>query len=504
MANRIDSNATGLRFAEEVSLKTLPGSPVWYPLEPNKYTDFGSKIATVARNPINAARQRNKGTVTDLDASAGFTQDFIPASLVRLLQGFLFADAREKPTTGPITGAAAIPITSISGTQFLAASGLTIFLVNHLILGQGFGVAANNSVHKASVVATGAVTASGLAAEASPPAGSFMSAVGYEFASATLDVQVNSGIPRLNRASGAVDFTTLGLVPGEWIYVGGDTAPTHFVNNIGWARVLAVAVGYIDLDKTDWTPQAEVGTGLTVQIYFGTVIKNESNPALIKRRSYQLERTLGADANGTMSEYVTGAIPNELSIDFKQADKVTSDLTFVGCDVEQRTGTTGVKSGSRPSLTATDAFNTTSDFHRIKLSLVDAANPNPTALFAYVTDLNLKMMNNVTPAKALGVLGAMDTTAGTYAVDGKVTAYFSDVTAAQAVKNNSDVTLDVIMVKKNKGFAFDVPLITLGDGRLNVEQDKPIMIPLDLGAAAGAQNHTLLFCVFAYTPTAAD
>ena len=53
-----------------------------------------------------------------------------------------------------------------------------------------------------------------------------------------------------------------------------------------------------------------------------------------------------------------------------------------------------------------------------------------------------------------------------------------------------------------------MPLVTLGDGRLNVELNQPVTLPLQLEAADGGDvnanlGHTLMFCVFDYLPDAA-
>ena len=48
--NKIDSNITGLAYAEEAVLGSLPGedgnagTPVWHRLNPNSYNDFGGEI----------------------------------------------------------------------------------------------------------------------------------------------------------------------------------------------------------------------------------------------------------------------------------------------------------------------------------------------------------------------------------------------------------------------------------------------------------------------------
>lgn len=512
MAIKIDSNVTGLRYCEESSLGVLPGSPVWYPLEPNSYKDFGGQLNTVARKPIDPTRQMKKGSVVGLDASGGFNQDLTQDNLTRLLQGIMFADIREKPSTTQPLNSTAVVITAVAaaGQTFAAASGLGSFLVNSLVISRGFSNAANNGLRKATTVAATLLTcaASGLVDEASPPAGARVDTCGYEFASATLDVVMSGGLPRLNRASGAFDFTTLGLVPGEWIYIGSDdAASTRFANNTGWGRVSAVAAGYIELDKTSFAPQAETGTGKTIRIFFGNVIKNESAVASIKRRTYQVERQLGADANGTMSEYLIGAVPNEFTLDIKQADKVLTDVDFIAIDNEQRTGLVGLKSGTRPSLATwadTSPFNTSSDVQRTVMAVVSTNDPDPTPLFAYITDLKLTVKNNVSPVKAVAALAAIEASAGILEVSGTVEAYFADIAAVQSVRNNADVTIDCILAKNNAGIAFDLPLLSLGDGRLKVEADKPITLPLSMNAAASPKfNHTILFNVFPYLPSAA-
>jgi hypothetical protein len=507
MANTIDSNITGLSIAEEsTTLGTLPGTPVWYPLEPNSYTDFGGQLATIARNPINPSRQRKKGVVTDLDASGGFSQDLTQTNMTRWLQGFFFADIREKLTNIPMNGTA-IPFTGVTAVDdtYTAASGMAGFLAGDLVVGAGFGQSANNGMKNvASSTATTVVVSQALVDE-TPPATATLKKIGFQFGTGEVNIDVSGSYPRLTRASGSKDFTAFGLIAGEWIFVGGDAAGVKFVTaaNNGFARVRAVAATYIEFDKTNATMVAETGTGLTVQIFYGNVIKNEETSALIKRKSYQLERTLGEDTGGTMSEYLVGAVASELTVNVPQAEKITLDLAYVAIDNEQRDGTTGVKSGTRITLTDAPAFNTSSDFSRIKMHIVTAGSPNPTALFAYLTELSLAINNNVSPVKAVAYLGAIDVASGTFEVNANVTAYFADIAAVQAVRNNSDVTLDFVIVKSNAGLIFDLPLVALGDGRLRVEQDQKITLPLTLAAARTDAGYTLLFNEFPYLPTAA-
>lgn len=508
--SKIDSNITGLRYAEETSFKVLPGTPEWIPLEPNSFSDFGGQITTVARNPINDSRQRKKGVTTDLDATAGFNTDFTQTNIQDLLQGFFYADFRRKGEE-LVT---AVDEDTIEPDEYEVAS-TTGFQVNDLIEGQNFTNAANNTINVVTVVTTDTsveVADGVLVAEASPPATAQIVVIGHQAGSADIDVDATGALPAY--VSTTLDFTTLGLIPGEWMFVGGDGASEDFVSvaNNGFKRIRSITATRLEVDKSDLTMVDETGTGLTIRFFFGRVLKNETG-ALIKRRTYNLERTLGApdDAEPAeiQAEYIEGAVPNELTISIPTANKLVMDMTFMAGDSSTIDGPTALKTGNRPDIEEAAAFNTSSDFSRTKMAEVITGNEAPTALFAFAQDISITINNNNTPNKAIGVLGAFDVTAGVFQVGGTITAYFADVSAIAAVRNNVDITLDTIAVKDNAGFAIDIPLIALGDGRPNVEQDQAITLPLSMDAATAVKidsnlDHTALMVFFDFLPNAAD
>lgn len=508
-SNKIDSNVVGLSIAEEVCLKVLPtvaagdGLPVWHEQEPNSFSDFGGDITTVARSPISRSRQRRKGTVVDLDASGGFQMDITKSNLQRLMQGFCFADAREQAKTIPMNGTP-IVITSVSAsTGYNAAASLDRFAVRDIVLASGFTSPANNGMKVLTAASATALMAVGVVAEATPPAAAKLHRVGKVGVAADLSITVAGGVTSLVSASNAMPSFGNSLIPGAWLFLGGDDATSQFANNQGYACVKSISASAIVFDKTTWNPVAESGAGKSIQIFVGNIVRNESDPTLIKRRSYQLERTLGNDAAGVQSEYVIGAVANKCTVNLAQADKITLDMEYVGCDVQQRTGLQGLKEGTRVAARGEDAFNTSSDVYRIKLGIQDPNSTNPQALFGYVTDGTIDIDNGVTPSKAIGVMGAFDTTAGDFMVSGSLTAFFTTVEATRAVRQNADVYLYQIFASKNSGFIFDIPLLSLGGGRIGVEKDKEITVPIDQNAAQSAFGHTLLTEFFDYLPTLA-
>jgi hypothetical protein len=102
--SKINSNVVETAFAEETSIKTLPGTPVWYPLDVNSFADFGGSISKVTRTPFRTDRQNRKGSTVDLDAAGSINHDLVQEGLQTLLQGFFFADLPSRKWLGRIQG----------------------------------------------------------------------------------------------------------------------------------------------------------------------------------------------------------------------------------------------------------------------------------------------------------------------------------------------------------------------------------------------------------------
>lgn len=514
-AKKIDSNLVGTAYAEEAELGYLPGensnpgSPVWYSLAPNSFGDWGAEIKTKSPNPINPSRQRNKGQTVDLDASGSFVQDFSFYGVKDLMQGLMFAAWREK---GTFTVSEILSTTDYFNTveDPTAASAVA----GSLIFSYGFAASANNGLFVATSVdsANGiGVSPVNLTADASPATTGRVMVVGYQGAAGDIDVTTSGDYATYT--STTIDFTTLGLVEGQWIYVGGDSAGTFFSNsaNNGFKRVRSIAAHALVVDKSSTTMATQSSTSETIQIFFGDVLKNELDDLII-RKSYQLERTLGAPdttaPTDLQSEVLIGSVVSEMTLDTKTADLLPIEFKFMSLDNVMRDSTEGPKQTAVVIPKETDPFNTTSDVKRIKMHILSADAEYVTPLFAYCTDAKFTVNNNVSVDKAIGVLGGFEMTAGTFMVNGSVTAYFSNVAAMTAIRNNADVTIDMILAKDNRGIILDLPLISLGDGRAKIEQDKAIMLPLNMDAATARQidpnlDYTMMWTYFHYLPTAA-
>lgn len=323
---------------------------------------------------------------------------------------------------------------------------------------------------------------------------------------ASTEVGANSswGAVTLAGGTGAAGWLSMGLIAGEWLGIGGDDVGTRYstgTNAAGYGRIHTITDTVITLNDTTWTPSAEAGVGKTIDVYFGTVLRDEDVRALITKRYVQFERTLGDDSAGTQAEYIKGCIGNELTINVPEEDFLGVELSFVGTSTESRTGLQGLKAGTRVAAPGESAYNTSSDLYRMRLNVLDPNTLNPSALFGYASEASMKISNGISAVKALGNAVAIDAAASNFNGSGSAKVFFTEVAAVDAVRQNADVAFSSIFAKNNHGLIFDQPLVGLGGSRAKIEVDKPITLDLTMDAAQSVYGHQFIQMTFPYLPT---
>lgn len=500
----ISSNSTGLFAVEEVIPGVTPANPVWVEKEPNSYSNFGAEIKTVQRTPINANRRNKKGTVVGYTAGASYETDLTATNMREDAQAFFFSDARRK---------SAIVATAVDADGFAVAAGGAAYVEGSIVVATGSSIDANNGMHIVGPASDAdTVDVAGLTAATGQAIG--LIRAGQQFAAGDVAVNVSGPLPALT--STAFDFTTLGLIPGEIVYLGGDDAATTFgADAMGWCRVKSVAAHSLVFDKTDFQFKANAGAGKTIQLFFGTVVRDE-DAALQKMRTFSIMRKIGApdlDApNAVQAEVVTRCVANELKITVPEEDKVTCSLAFMGADSNYYDDVdTDLPGSSYINVVEADAINSTGDMKRARMVVYpnnhDNAAPQP--IVAMFNSFDLTFNNQIKENKAVTRMGTFVLSPGNFAVSGSFTGYFTTLEAMRSIRNNADVSFMFAAWKANKGVALDIPMITLASKGLDVKQNEPVMIPIDSDASTGrkyddAMAHTALMVFYDYLPNVAN
>jgi len=518
MGAAIDSNSTQAYYGEEATLGVQSPGPFW-PIEPNSYATWGADAKSVTRAPINISRQKNKGTTSEIDIAAGFNTDYTHNNVLRLMQGFTFSDIREKARTTPMNAVAPVLINSVAVGSYTLASAIAAFKPKTLIHASNFGNASNNGLMVATAVAGAVITAAPLltgttAVEAAPPATARLTAVGMQLSAAATLTGLAGAVCIMTDTG--TDFTTWGLIQGEWIYLGDKGNATaakdfNFYGDVtakpvrGYARIGSITTTTIVFDFCtfgnlgDNSAAVKTGGGVAINVYFGSFLKNEATLALIKRRSYTLPRYLGKGVgNADQLETMLGCVPDKFTLTLKQGAKLECDFSFVGIgstytNVAMLTGTIG-------TFYNEPAFNLSQDLFA---SLLTVVGTESSSLFAYATDVTVTIDNGATAAKALGSVSGFDISVGDFSVSGKTTLYFNDINAIAAVQNNADTGITEIFARKNTGMIFDVPLVTLGGGQLKIEQNKKITCDVTQDGATNANGYTAAITQFYFLPDSA-
>lgn len=345
----------------------------------------------------------------------------------------------------------------------------TPFKAGHLALTTGFTTAANNNIvsRVASSTATSIVfPAASFAAEgAAIPVGAAIRVVGFQGASGDLVATVTGGN---GLTSTALDFTTLGIVAGQWLKIGGTAVGNQFATAVDndWCRVSAVAAQRLSFDRVPASWAADAGTSKTVQVFMGDFLTNAST-----KRSNTFERQY-LDHSPVTYEYIRGCTLDQFAVDVSAQKVVTCAKTYVGSDGVVQT--TRFASATDVSASTNDVLNSAANVGRVGFDGSLVTGPN------YVTSAKWNYNNNIRRQIAVGTLGAVGTGNGEFGVTGTLSTYFGDKTMLDKIIGNTLTSYDIRIGRtdtNNETLVFDFPSIKLASGSPAVQgKNQDVMI----------------------------
>lgn len=479
---RVFTNSQAMAVAREATPGVLPGAPRWLGIEPNTISNFGTTIKKDARNPISRARQRRKGSATDSDSSVQFDADFTLSHLRDFIEGFCFSRL-----VGPTV---VVPTAVAAGSYTVAAlsaadAGRFTYgaaAAKSLLYSRGWGIPGNNGLKVlAAAVAPAAVaiTVAGVVVEALDTHDDVELAIaGVRGAAGDLKIDANGDL-----TSVALNFTTLGLTPGQYIHVGGIDVVNRFFSavNYGFARVDAIAANKLTLSKTssvfvldDGTTTGAGGANVAIDLLFGQYVRTvgvDHADYLQVNYQFELESPGLGDAGEAQYEYALGNWSDSMSFDLSLSGLAKITYGFVGLNTTDpaTARATNANAAKYPSETA--SFSTASDLARLRVQKVDE-----TGLTTDFKSLKLTLSNNVAGEKVLGLLGPKYLNAGNVEVDVDTQALFTDKRIPASIRNNDTLGLDFGVRNDEGGAYFDLPSGTLDGGNREFPVNATVLI----------------------------
>ena len=464
------TNETIFSYSIEETPGKLPVSPTFKSVEPNDVSSYGATISSVPRNPISESRGNKKGSTTDLDSAAEFPADLTIESFLDFSQGVMYAEWYKQPHFVP---------TAVTATGYTVASGGNL-TAGALIFARGFQNSENNGLKIVGAGSTATeVKTTGLVLEAAPPPAAEVDVSGVQGATGDLEINATGDL-----ISTSLDFTTLGLTPGQSIWIGGTDEVTDDVtfaeeDNQGLARVRVVEAHKVYLDNRKQTYTTDDGAGKTIQIFIGSFIRDvPTTSPKFKKETYTFEATyngLGVAENETWYEYSIGNYANNFTFSWPGQALATLTSGFIGLDTLNSTQTQTSATRKKPSKTA--GFNTTSDFTRLRMTDIDE-----NGLTTYFDSLDITINNNVSARKVIGTLGAAFINIGTLDITGSTSVIFTDTNVINAVRNNCTVSLDFALANSDGALHFNIPSMTVGGADKNFPRNESITLNISTNA----------------------
>ncbi len=516
MARKVLSELATVRMALEAA--GTPGtapSTLWTQLQPNPggIQNFEPVFDTVERDPLSKYFSDEKGDNVGLRAEPKIVHDW-NKDLMDLVATSMFRTNAKHPGGTALSFFRPTVVVDGGGSDdsyTVAASG--DLAAGRLIFARGFGttaaqIAANNGL-KVVVASTGTaikVATASLVAEASAPANATIDVVGVRGASA--DIVLTSGG---NLTSTLLDFTTLNLVRGMAIIIGGEATANRFAEYSQTTPLVAYVAAtptanLITLEQHNFTvASGGAGTAKLIDLYFGRYFQNRpgDDADYIEPTLHAELEDIDAGTSGTVPTYtyLEGLALKTIELNAPLKSKIVATIAFCGLNIEDPVLTASRVSGPSTAFAplATALFDTSTDLEDVRL--VDANG----ALIAEINSWKLTIDNNVKPREVQGTFGAVDHIYGKFRPRVTMEAYFNDKDQTVALRDNRDMQWRCFIGNHQGGFCLRMPYAALRGGSKAYAANEAVMLSCEIpGFRDPATNVVASMTVFGFVPFGGD
>lgn len=449
------TNEVRVSLVRESSIGTTPSNPVFREIPFTSAQSFGAIPKTVTSDAITGDRQVLDLTVVSTAASANIGSDLVMLTMDEIQESAFMNSWSNKPTIINLVADTQISGVVSADSQFTFPSGGGVFSVGDIIQTSGFTNSGNNGVFLVSGSAAGYVevteldgTAVVLVNESAPPRDAMVKVVGVKAGADDVDA-TSSGL-----TSTVLDFTTLGLVVGERVKIGGSATGTKFTTaaNNGFARVSAISAHTLTFDvlPSGWSAEESSGS-IELEIYLGDVLRNGSTILTFTgEQAY-------TDHSPVSYNYMTGMGINQFQISFKPEAIATCTMDFMGLAASATT--TAISGSTYIAPVYTYALNSSSNVGELSVNDSSVTAPN------YIVGVDLSINNNMRQTIPIGSSFAQATNLGDCEVTGTLSTYFGDLSQYQRILNGTEVPVSLkLQDGYNHVYIYEMPRIQFTEG----------------------------------------
>ncbi len=504
------SEAVALRVATESTKGTAPSSG-WQEIQPNagSLTDFGKQYTDVERDTYSKRLMVEPGDHVTKAVAFSIAHDLNKdAADTFLASAFRCVVAHFGGSDQSLFRPSAVADGDADEDSFtVAADGDVPDGV--LIYARGFDTSANNGLFVTSGTSTGTaikVATATLTAE-TPTGDPTVDVVGFQGAAGDLELDASG-----NLTSTTVDFTTLGIVAGMWIYLPSSAEATAMGSSLyamsvaaytGYARVTAVAAHEITLERQSWTVgSATTESTSTVRVFVNSRVycNHTLDNTDYARPTHHFEAEFVDESGTKYYEYAGGCAVGTVAIAAPLNNKIAMTLAFVGMDAFDPVVVGSRKAGPSTAYEplATALLDTQNDVQAIRLT-----NTSGTSLADEFTEWTLNIDNKVTPKEVQGTFGAAGHKYGKFGYSAPVKIYYSKTGTFDAVIDNTQARWDVFAKNEDYGIIIDMPNVRLRQLKRTLAADDIAMLDMTLVAFPNrADGIGCAIGVFGYLPSA--